>query len=65
MKTNFPVEYMTAILTAESGDVEKISEIVKECKAMKIEVLPPDINASFRDFTYISTRRLFVRTLYY
>lgn len=54
MKANFPVEYMTAILTAESGDVDKISEIVKECKAMKIEVLPPDINASFRDFTYIN-----------
>lgn len=58
MKANFPVEYMTAILTAESGDVEKISEIVKECKAMKIEVLPPDINASFRDFTYIDEKTI-------
>ena len=54
MKANFPVEYMTAILTAESGDVDKISEIVKECRVMKIEVLPPDVNASFRDFTYIN-----------
>ncbi len=54
MKANFPCEYMTAILTAESGDVEKIAEIVKECKAMNINVLPPDINQSFRDFTYIN-----------
>jgi DNA polymerase-3 subunit alpha len=54
MKANFPVEYMTAILTAESGDVEKIAEIVKECKNMKINVLPPDINASFKGFTYIN-----------
>lgn len=53
MKANFPVEYMTAILTAESGDVDKISEIVKECKIMEIKVLPPDINESFKGFTYI------------
>lgn len=54
MKANFPVEYMTAILTAESGDVEKISQIVTECKAMEINVLPPNINESFKDFTYIN-----------
>ncbi len=54
MKANFPVEYMTAILTAESGDVEKISEIVAECKNMNINVLPPNINESFGGFTYIN-----------
>ncbi len=53
MKANFPVEYMCAILTAESGDVEKISEIVEECKKMQISILPPDINESFGDFTVI------------
>ncbi|HEY4477742.1 MAG TPA: DNA polymerase III subunit alpha [Candidatus Paceibacterota bacterium] len=54
MKANFPVEYMTAILTAESGDVEKISEIVHECKNMNIKVLPPDVNESYKAFTYIN-----------
>lgn len=53
MKANFPVEYMCAILTAESGDTDKISEIINECKQMKIEVLPPDINESFGPFTVI------------
>jgi DNA polymerase-3 subunit alpha len=53
MKANFPVEYMTAILTSESGDVEKIAEIVRECARMGIEVLPPNINESFGDFTII------------
>ena len=53
MKANFPVEYMCAILTAESGDVEKIAEITHECKQMKIEVLPPNINESFKGFTCI------------
>ncbi len=53
MKANFPVEYMTAILTAESGDTEKVAEIIHECEKMKIEVLPPDVNASFGGFTVI------------
>lgn len=51
MKANYPVEYMAAILTAESGDVEKISEIIEECKNMKIPVLPPHINESYGGFT--------------
>lgn len=53
MKANYPIEYMTAILTAESGDTEKISEIITESKRMKLPILPPDINASFGDFTII------------
>lgn len=53
MKANFPVEYMSAILTAESGDIEKIAEIIRECKNMGITVLPPDINASFGGFTVV------------
>lgn len=53
MKANFPVEYMTAILTAESGDTEKIAEIIAESKRMKIPILPPDINASFGGFTIV------------
>lgn len=51
MKANYPVEYMAAILTAESGDVEKISEIIDECKNMNIAVLPPNINESYGGFT--------------
>ncbi|MFA5934227.1 MAG: DNA polymerase III subunit alpha [Candidatus Paceibacterota bacterium] len=53
MKANYPIEYMTAILTAESGDVDKISEIIRECEHMKIPVLPPHINESFGGFTVI------------
>ena len=41
------------MLTAESGDVEKISEIIAECKRMGFQVLPPAINESFSDFTIV------------
>lgn len=53
MKANFPVEYMSAVLTADSGDTDKISEIIRECERMGIEVLPPDINESFADFSVV------------
>ncbi len=53
MKANFPEEYMSAVLTADSGDTEKISEIIQECVRMGIEVLPPDINESFSQFTVV------------
>lgn len=53
MKANYPVEYMSAVLTADSGDVEKISAIIHECDRMDIPVLPPDINESFADFSVV------------
>ena len=51
MKAHYPVVYMASILTAESGDVEKIAQIIEECKHMKIVVLPPNINESYGGFT--------------
>lgn len=53
MKANFPHEYMAAVLTADSGDTEKIAEIIHECDRMGIEVLPPDINESFAPFSVV------------
>ncbi|OHA87206.1 MAG: hypothetical protein A2644_02345 [Candidatus Zambryskibacteria bacterium RIFCSPHIGHO2_01_FULL_39_63] len=57
MKANFPAIYMSAVLTAESGDVEKIAEIINECKRMGILVLPPDINESYSDFTLVKKEK--------
>ena len=53
MKANFPAEYMCAVLTAESGDTEKVAEVIAECKRLNMPVLPPDVNTSFKDFTVI------------
>ncbi len=53
MKANFPAEYMCAVLTAESGDIEKVAVIIAECERMSIPVLPPDINTSRNGFTLI------------
>ena len=53
LKANYPVEFMAAVMTAESGDETKIYEAVEECKAMGIAVLPPDVNESMNDFTVV------------
>jgi DNA polymerase-3 subunit alpha len=53
LKANFSGEYMRAVLSAESGDTEKVAQSVAECKRMGIEILPPDINESFSEFTLV------------
>ncbi len=53
LKANYPSEYMTAVLSAESGDTATIAEIIEECVRIKIAVLPPDVNESFGDFTVV------------
>lgn len=51
LKANFPEIYMSAVLSAESGDVETIGIMVNECKRMGIDVLPPSVNESYSQFT--------------
>ncbi len=46
LKTNYPEEYMCALLTSEVDDLNKISLYINECKRMGISVLPPDVNKS-------------------
>jgi DNA polymerase-3 subunit alpha len=53
MKAIYPVEYMCALLTKESDDIEKVAAGVNECRRMGIKVLPPDINQSDVDFKIV------------
>ena len=50
LKTHYPVEFMAALLTSEAQNAEKIVKYISECREMKIEILPPDINESFKHF---------------
>jgi DNA polymerase-3 subunit alpha len=51
LKRYFPVEFMTALLNSFLGNSDKISSYIRECDAMNIKVLPPDINSSDIGFT--------------
>ena len=51
LKTHYPVEFMSALLTAEIGNQDKLTRYLAECKDMGIGILPPDVNSSDLVFT--------------
>lgn len=60
LKTYYPVEFMAALLTYESGSREKVAEYIDECRRMRqadgtvgVSVLPPDVNESAEAFTVV------------
>ncbi len=56
LKANYPVEFMAALLTSEMADTDKIVKYIEECRAMGIEVLPPDVNESSSDFAVVGDK---------
>ncbi len=58
MKANYTVEFMAALMSAESGDEDKIHEAFDECKAMGIQILPPDVTESYGGFTVIDEKTI-------
>ncbi|AVQ71553.1 MULTISPECIES: helix-hairpin-helix domain-containing protein [Microcystis] len=59
LKANYPVEYMTALLTASSDNQDKVEKYRENCQKMNIDVEPPDINRSQKHFTPIGRKILF------
>lgn len=53
LKANYPEEYMAALLTSVIGDKDKAPLYLTEAKRMGLNVLPPDINRSLKDFTVL------------
>ena len=51
LKTHYPVEFMAAVLSAETGNTEKVVKYIGECRQMGITVLPPDVQSSDWSFT--------------
>ena len=51
LKTKYTVEYLTALMTCEAGNTEKIATLVADAKAHGLDVLPPSVNCSVADFS--------------
>lgn len=51
LKTYYPVEFMAALLTSVMDNKIKVSEYIYACKKMNIELLPPDINEGYSNFS--------------
>ena len=53
LKTYYRYEFMAALLTSEKNKPDNINKYIDECRNMGIEVLPPHINHSMRDFSVV------------
>ncbi len=56
LKAHYPLEFMAALLTSEVQNADKILKYIAECREMGIQILPPDINESDRNFTVIGSQ---------
>jgi DNA polymerase III subunit alpha len=54
LKVNHAREFLAALLSIEAGNHDKLARYIAHARAMKIEVLPPDVNSSERDFTVVA-----------
>jgi DNA polymerase III subunit alpha len=51
LKAHYPLDFMSALLTSETGNSDKVTKYINECREMGIKVLPPDVNVSEQNFT--------------
>ena len=51
LKAHYPVAFMAALLTSDKDNRDKIIKYMSTCKEMGINILPPDLNESQRDFS--------------
>ncbi|ACM92078.1 DNA polymerase III alpha subunit [Nautilia profundicola AmH] len=59
LKTYYPTEFLSALLTYEAENTDKIAKYIEEAKVLGIEVLPPNVNKSNAEFTPIEDKILF------
>ena len=53
LKAHYPTEYMAALLTSVGDSKDKLAIYLNECRRMGIQVLPPDVNQSYVNFTAV------------
>ena len=51
LKVHYPVEYMTALLSVNMNDIDKVALYVADCRRMGIKIDPPNVNAGAWDFS--------------
>ena len=54
LKRHYPRQYMAALLSSEMGNTDKVVRYIATCRAMGIDVLPPDVNESRLRFTSVA-----------
>lgn len=58
LKAHYPAEFMAALLTADADNTDRVVIEIEECRAMGIEVLPPNVNESRAHFTVVDDKNI-------
>jgi len=58
LKANYLTEFMTATMSCDADNMDRIVREIEECRLLGIEVLPPDINESFTSFTVVKNKKI-------
>lgn len=58
LKAYFPQEFFTANMNSQKDNTDKLAILIEDAKKNKIEMLPPNINSSFKDFTITDSREI-------
>jgi DNA polymerase-3 subunit alpha len=56
LKANYPVEFLAALLTSEKNNSDKVAVYIDDARKFGIEILPPDVNESFSEFTVVKEK---------
>ncbi len=58
LKAHYPTEFVAALLCSDQNNIDKITIEIKAAEEMGIEILPPDVNESFKDFTAVDKNKI-------
>ena len=58
LKTHYPAEFMSANLTSEMSNIDRVVILINECRKLKIEVNPPDVNISSTNFRPVNHKTI-------
>jgi DNA polymerase-3 subunit alpha len=56
LKAHYPIEFMAALLTSEMHSIDGVVKFIAECRNHGIQVLPPDVNESEKEFTVVDKK---------
>ena len=57
LKAHYPAAFMAALMTSDNDNIDRLAIEISECRHVGIEVLPPDVNESFKEFAVVPGKK--------
>ncbi len=57
LKAHYPTQFMAALMNSDKNDTDRIAIEIEEAREINIEVLPPSVNESFKDFAVVNSQQ--------